>query len=95
MEGTNTKQNKYFKVIVERGHCGSGNGFESAFYFATETAFQAMQKARSMPSVKHHKLPLSVKEITEEEYAEHRQTSSYHTEGQHMVSAMKRRKKKK
>ena len=77
-------EQRYFKVRVVRGHCGSGKGFESTFYFACQTAMQALQKAKRMPSVKHSRLPLSVIEVSKEEYEEQLHTSSYHKEGQHM-----------
>jgi len=75
---------RYFKVTVERGHCGSGKAIATAFYFAAETALQALKKAQRMPSVKHHKIPLSVVEITQEEYHQGREISAYQKEGQQL-----------
>lgn len=89
---------KFFKVRVERGHCGAKNSLETDFYFAAQNAYDAMCMAKKMPGVKHDKMPLKVEEITEEEYVEGRKTSAYHKANQEMFksdhqSKYKRRKR--
>lgn len=68
---------KYFMVICHRGHCGTGHSTEIKFVFIANNAIEAMDKARKMPSVKHTRLAMMVKEITNIEYTEFRQISAY------------------
>lgn len=68
---------KYFMVICHRGHCGTGHSTEIKFVFIADNAIEAMDKARKMPSVKHTRLAMMVKEITNIEYTEFRQISAY------------------
>ena len=68
---------KYFMVICHRGHCGTGHSTEIKFVFIANNAIEAMDKARKMPSVKHTRLAMMVKEITSIEYTEFRQISAY------------------
>ena len=82
---------KYFMVICHRGHCGSGHSTEIKFVFIANNALEAMDKARKMPSVKHTRLAIVVKEITAIEYSEYRQISAYEKFNQISISAKKRR----
>ena len=59
---------KYYKVQVKLGHLGSGNGLPSWIYIKSKNILKAIAKARSLPAVKHSRLPLQAIEITEEEY---------------------------
>ena len=81
---------KYFMVICHRGHCGTGHSTEIKFAFIANNAIDAMDKARKMPSVKHTRLAMIVKEITANEYNEYRQISAYDRFNQTSISAKRR-----
>ena len=81
---------KYFMVICHRGHCGTGHSTEIKFVFIANNAIEAMDKARKMPSVKHTRLAMIVKEITSNEYNEYRQISAYNRFNQTNISAKRR-----
>ena len=81
---------KYFMVICHRGHCGSGHSTEIKFVFIANNAIEAMDKARKMPSVKHTRLAMIVKEITANEYNEYRQISAYERFNQTSISTKRR-----
>ena len=68
---------KYFMVVCHRGHCGTGHSTEIKFAFIANNAIEAMDKARQMPSVKHTRLAILTKEITEAEYKQYREVSAY------------------
>lgn len=82
---------KYFMVICHRGHCGTGHSTEIKFAFIASNAIEAMDKARKMPSVKHTRLAMVVKEITANEYNEYRQISAYDRFNQISISGKKKR----
>lgn len=82
---------KYFMVICHRGHCGTGHSTEIKFAFIANNAIEAMDKARKMPSVKHTRLAMIVREITAIEYNEYRQISAYERFNQTSISTKKRR----
>lgn len=81
------KQENYYKVTVARGHCGSGKSLDITFYFKARDAYDAICRAKRMPSVKHGKIPMKVEQITQEEYIQGRQQSAYHKEGQEMFKS--------
>ena len=81
---------KHFMVICNRGHCGSGHSTEIKFVFIANNAIEAMDKARKMPSVKHTRLAMIVKEITATEYNEYRQISAYERFNQTSISTKRR-----
>lgn len=68
---------KYYIVMCHRGHCGSGHSTEIKFAFKANNLLEACNMARKMPSVKHTRMVISGKEITEQEYKEYRQKSAY------------------
>ena len=68
---------KFYKVICHRGHSGIGHSTEITFVFAARDLLDACDKARRMPSVKHTRMAIYGKEITEEEYNDYRQISAY------------------
>lgn len=74
---------KFYVVVCERGHCGCGRSSEIKFAIAAENMIHACNIARKMPSVKHTKMMLFAKEITEQEYNEYRQVSAYERFSQH------------
>ena len=82
---------KHFMVICHRGHCGTGHSTEIKFVFIANNAIEAMDKARKMPSVKHTRLAIAVKEITANEYNEYRQISAYDRFNQTSISTKKKR----
>lgn len=45
----------FYKIRVKQGHCGSGYSMPITFVFEAIDLFDAMEKAKNMPSVKHHK----------------------------------------
>ena len=81
---------KHFMVICHRGHCGTGHSTEIKFVFIANNAIEAMDKARKMPSVKHTRLAMIVKEITATEYNEYRQISAYERFNQTSISTKRR-----
>lgn len=68
---------KYFMVMCHRGHCGCGHSTEIKFAIHANNLLEACDIARRMPSVKHTRMAIYGKEITELEYKEYRQISAY------------------
>ena len=68
---------KFYMVTCARGHVGTGHSTEIKFAFKAANLLEACDMARRMPSVKHSRLPLVGREITEIEYHEYRKISSY------------------
>lgn len=68
---------KFFKVTCHRGHAGTGHSTEITFAIAAANLLEAMDRAKAMPSVKHSRLIINGREITEEEYTEFRKVSAY------------------
>ena len=64
-------------VTCHRGHIGTGHSTEIKFAIAAENLIEACAIARKMPSVKHTRLIIYGKEITQEEYTEYRKISAY------------------
>ena len=58
---------KYYMVMCLRGHCGTKHSTEIKFAFAAHDLMEACDKARRMPSVKHTRMMVYGKEITEQE----------------------------
>ena len=80
---------KYWMVTCERGHCGTGHSTDIKFAIAAETLLHACNIAKKMPSVKHSRPIVCGKEISETEFIEYRQTSTY-TRPQHHQMKSKR-----
>jgi hypothetical protein len=68
---------KYFEIVCHRGHCGTGHSTEIKFVFEANNLIEACDKARKMPSVKHTKMVIFGKEITQQEYNNFRKVSAY------------------
>lgn len=64
-------------VMCHRGHVGCGHSTEIKFAIRAKNLLEAMDKARRMPSVKHTRMAIYGKEISEAEYNEYRQVSAY------------------
>lgn len=61
--------NKYYKVVVTRGHMGKGyNHATMTFYECAKNMMEAMDKARQHGGVKHNRIPMNAMEITKEEF---------------------------
>ena len=60
---------KFYMVMCHRGHCGNGHSTEIKFAIRANNLLDAMDKARRMPSVKHTRMAIYGKEITETEFA--------------------------
>lgn len=84
---------KYFMVMCHRGHCGTGHSTEIKFAIHANNLLEACDKAKRMPSVKHTRMAIYGKEITEQEYNEYRQVSAYERFNQHSISAKKTRRR--
>ena len=69
---------KYYLVTCHRGHCGCGNSTDITFAIVAENLLHACNIARKMPSVKHTRLAIYGREITQEEYNERRKINAYH-----------------
>ena len=68
---------RYFKVMVQLGHMGNGKSRETYLFIYADSILKAMSIAKRTPAVKHSLLPLSVQEITEEEFKEGRKNDPY------------------
>ena len=66
-----------YKVMVKRGHCGSGNYLPITFTFVAENIIEAMDRAKAMPGVKHSADIISASEVTWQEYTCLRGHSAY------------------
>ena len=64
-------------ITCHRGHCGKGHSTEIKFAIMAKNLIEACDKARKMPSVKHTRLVIYGKEISEAEYQEYRKVSAY------------------
>ena len=82
---------KFYMVMCHRGHCGVGHSTEIKFAIRANNLLEACDKARKMPSVKHTRLAIYGKEITEQEYNEYRQVSAYERFNQNQRKAPRRR----
>lgn len=77
---------KFFMVVCHRGHCGVGHSTEIKFAIRANNLLEACDRAKRMPSVKHTRMAIFGKEITEEEYNEYRKISAYERYNQHSAS---------
>lgn len=82
---------KYYMVLCHRGHCGTGHGTEIKFAIRADNLLDAIDKARRMPSVKHTRMAIYGKEISEQEYEEYRAVSAYDRFNQNLWKATRRR----
>ena len=82
---------KFYMVICQRGHCGVGHSTEIKFAITANNLLEACDRARRMPSVKHTRMMIYGKEITEQEYKEYRQISAYERFNQNQQKAKRRR----
>lgn len=82
---------KFYMVMCHRGHCGVGNSTEIKFAICANNLLEACDKAKRMPSVKHTRMAIYGKEITEAEYNEYRQVSAYERFNQTQQKARRRR----
>ena len=67
----------YYFITCQRGHCGNGHSTDIKFAIEAKNLLAACDKARRMPSVKHTKMAIYGREITEQEYTEFRKVSAY------------------
>jgi hypothetical protein len=79
--------------MCHRGHCGTGHSTEIKFAIRANNLLEACDKAKRMPSVKHTRIAIYGKEITEQEYNEYRQVSAYERFNQNSISARKMRRR--
>lgn len=82
---------KFYMVMCHRGHCGVGHSTEIKFAISANNLLEACDKAKRMPSVKHTRMAIYGKEITEQEYNEYRQVSAYERFNQNQQKARRRR----
>lgn len=68
---------RYFLITCHRGHCGNGHSSAITFAFEAKNLIEAMDMGKRMPSVKHTRMIMAGKEITEEEYKEYREINAY------------------
>ena len=68
---------KFYMVMCHRGHCGVGHSTEIKFAIAANNLLEACDNARRMPSVKHTRMAIFGKEITEADYNEYRKVRAY------------------
>ena len=64
-------------IMCHRGHCGVGHSTEIKFAIRAKNLLDACSIARRMPSVKHTRMIIYGKEITQQEYTEYRAISAY------------------
>lgn len=73
---------KYYAVTMVRGHQGTKvNEGLITFYYKAENLFQAINRAKKQPGVKHSRCPESARECTREEYEENIKISAYERAG--------------
>lgn len=82
---------KFYMVMCHRGHCGVGHSTEIKFAIAANNLLEACDKAKRMPSVKHTRMAIYGKEITEDEYKEYRAISAYEHFNQSQHKSKRRR----
>ena len=68
---------RYFLITCHRGHCGNGHSSAITFAFEAKNLIEAMDMGKRMPSVKHTRMIMAGKEITEEEYNDYREINAY------------------
>ena len=68
---------RYFLITCHRGHCGNGHSSAITFAFEAKNLIEAMDMCKRMPSVKHTRMIMAGKEITEEEYNDYREINAY------------------
>lgn len=68
---------KFYRVVAERAHIGRGNTATITFYYKTNSAISAMNKAKRQRGTKRSKIPLEIKEVSEEEYNQNIGVSAY------------------
>lgn len=68
---------RYFLITCHRGHCGNGHSSTITFAFEAKNLIDAMDMGKRMPSVKHTRMIMSGKEISEQEYTEYREINAY------------------
>lgn len=71
----------YYKVDIMKAHNSSRYGTATlTFAIEAPNAMVAIDYARAMPGVKHHRIDAikGVRQITHEEYIEARKRSAYH-----------------
>lgn len=84
---------KFYMVMCHRGHCGVGHSTEIKFAIAAKNLLEACDIARRMPSVKHTRMAIYGKEITETEYREYRKISAYERFDQQSTRRQKGRRR--
>lgn len=82
---------KFYMIMCHRGHCGCGHSTEIKFAIMANNLLEACDKARRMPSVKHTRMAIYGKEITEQEYNEYRKISAYERFNQQSARNYRRR----
>lgn len=68
---------RYFLITCHRGHCGNGHSSAITFAFEAKNLIEAMDMGKRMPSVKHTRMIMAGKEISEQEYIEYRNVNAY------------------
>lgn len=73
---------KYYAVTMVRGHQGTKihDGLIT-FYYKAENLFQAINRAKKQPGVKHSRCPVAAREVSYEEYLENIKVSAYERAG--------------
>ena len=85
---------KFYMVMCHRGHCGVGHSSEIKFAIAANNLLEACDIAKRMPSVKHTRMAIYGKEITEEEYKDYRAISAYERFNQQSAKYTKNKKRR-
>lgn len=85
---------KFYMVMCHRGHCGVGHSTEIKFAIAANNLLEACDMAKRMPSVKHTRMAIYGKEITEEEYKDYRAISAYERFNQQSAKYTKNKKRR-
>ena len=69
----------YYEIKCKLGHSGSGNYREISFTIAANGISEAMDKAKSMPGVKHNAndVILGINKISRKQYIQNREISAY------------------
>lgn len=62
------KEVHYYQALMKMGHMGAGNHLQVNIFIKSHNLISAITKAQKIPAIKHNEMPISIKEISYEEY---------------------------
>lgn len=73
------KEVHYYQALMKMGHMGSGKHLQVNVFVKASNMIAAITKAKNIPAIKHGEMPISIKEISYEEYVEGLKKDEYHS----------------